>query len=377
VLPRADLNTNRPPAALEASTATVSSTDSRLEVFRRLNQIAIGRELQATVDSALDDGSFLVKVADSAARMALPVGTRVGDTLSMVFVAREPRPTFLLVQAQGSAPTDLSATARFVSQLAQNADQGGAVAVLARTPLLSSSGMEPEHIAAALRNAVAASGRLYESHLHEWISGSRPASDLAREPQSQLAGARALQQAGGNALNPELVRLAASMRELGEGVHKLMHLLRDAQFQPSHPLHTDADVIAQAQSPSLSLEPEAARLINLQHGILENQQIRWQGELWPGQKLEWEIEEDKSGDGGQQSPEQSAWTSTMRFELPHLGKVSAIVRLAGEHVQVQIGTGDDAVAKSLREHGRTLANALDAAGTSLDSLLVKPYETPV
>lgn len=368
MLPRAELNTNRPPAALEASTATVSSTDSRLEIFRRLTQIAIGRELQATVESALDDGTFLVKVADSAARMALPVGTRIGDTLSMIFVAREPRPTFLLAQAQGSAPAQLSAAARFVSQLVQNSDQNGAAAVLARTPLLSSpSGMESERVAAALRNSVAASGLFYESHLHEWISGSRPAGDLAREPQAQLAGA--------NALNPELARLATSMRELGDGVHKLMHLLRDAQLQPANPLHTDADVIAQAQNPLLSLEPEAARLINLQLGILENQQIRWQGELWPGQKLEWEIEEDKP-DGGQQSPEESTWTSTVRFELPHLGQVSATVRLSGEHVQVQIGTIDDNIAKSLREHGSTLANALDAAGTSLDSLLVKPHETP-
>ena len=100
MLPRADLNATRPPASIEAATPVVSATDSRLEVFRRLTQIALGKELQATVDALLDDGTYLVRVADTTARMALPTGSRIGDTLSMIFVAKEPRPTFLLMQQQ-------------------------------------------------------------------------------------------------------------------------------------------------------------------------------------------------------------------------------------------------------------------------------------
>jgi hypothetical protein len=378
MLPRADLNTNRPPAALEASTSTVSSTDARLEIFKRLSQIAIGREVQASVQSALDDGTYLVKVADSAARMALPVGTRVGENLSMVFLAKEPRPTFLLTQQQGSAPALLSATARFISQLVQDADQDGlSPALLAKTPLLPlSSAMEPERMAMALRNAVVASGLFYEAHLHEWINGNRPAGELAREPQAQFANARssATQQDAGAIPERDLSVLAGNMRELGDGVQKLLKLMRNGQLQAADPLLTDADVIAQTQGAIPNVEPEAARLINLQLGILENQQIRWQGELWPGQKMEWDIAEDKSGDGAQQAPEQAAWTSTVRFELPHLGKISATVRLSGEHVQVHVDTADDASATSLREHGPRLTDALGAAGATLDSLLVKQNE---
>ena len=189
MLPRADLNLPRPPATLEATTPVASATDPRQEVFRRLHQIAIGRELQVTVDSLLDDGTALVKLADTTARMSLPAGTKVGDTLSMVFVAREPRPTFLLNQQAGSAPASLSSGARLLDQLLQSAQQQGASsAVTSTNPLLPSPIVDPQRLAAAMRDSLATSGLFYESHLHEWISGSRTLEDIVREPQSKMAG---------------------------------------------------------------------------------------------------------------------------------------------------------------------------------------------
>lgn len=381
MLPRADLNPTRPPASLEAATTLVSSTDARLEVFRRLNQIAIGRELQATVDAMLDDGTYLVKVADTTARMALPVGTKLGDTLSMVFIAKDPRPTFLLTQQQGSTPASLSTTARLVDHLLQAAEQEGApTAVTTRIPLvLSPAAMEPKQVAMALQNALSASGLFYESHLHEWISGTRPAAELAREPQAQLSGSLkpAPPPAPQDATNVDLARLAANMREIGEGAHKLLGLIREAQVQPANTAAIDADVIAPSQSALPAVEPEAARMINLQLNALEHQMVRWQGQLWPGMPMEWEVLEDKpEGGGSQADPQQSAWTSTVRFELPHLGGVAATIRLAGDRVHVQVATQTEDTAATVRAFGGMLADALDAAGTPLDSLSVKQHESP-
>lgn len=382
MLPRADLNPTRPLASLEAATTVVSSTDVRLEVFRRLNQIAIGRELQATVDAMFDDGSFLVKVADTTARMALPVGTKVGDTMTMVFIAKDPRPTFLLTQPQGSTPASLSTTARLVDHLLQAAQQEGApTAVTTRIPLVPSpEAMEPKQVAAALQNAVSASGLFYESHLHEWISGTRPAAELAREPQAQLSSSLKPAQPSTpqDATNPELARLAANMREIGEGAHKLLNLIRDAQVQPANTAAIDADVIAPAQSALPTVEPEAAHIINLQLNALENQMVRWQGQLWPGMPMEWQVQEDKPEGGGSPRPDAqpAAWTSTVRFELPHLGGVSATIRLIGDRVHVQVNTQTDDTAATVRAFGGMLADALEAAGTPLDSLSVKQHESP-
>ncbi len=379
MLPRAELNTTRPAASLEAPTSVVSATDSRLEIFRRLTQIAIGKELQATVDAMLDDGTYLVKVADATARMALPVGTRVGDSLSMVFVAKEPRPTFLLTQQQGSATASLSTTARFISHLLQIAEQDDApVAVLAKAPLAASpAAADPKLVAASLHNALASSGLFYESHLHDWISGSRPLADLAREPQTQVDTAshkmaNSIQQQ--NPANLDLAKLANGMQEFGNGAHALIDLIREAQRQSGNLAVIDADVITQPQTELPALDPELARITHLQLNTLEHQQVRWQGELWPGQPMEWEVGEDKSEGGSNETPE-PAWTSTVRFDLPNLGKISATVRLVGERVHVQVNTATDEVAASLLQYGGRLADALEAAGAPLDSLLVKQDES--
>ncbi|HEY0847474.1 MAG TPA: flagellar hook-length control protein FliK [Noviherbaspirillum sp.] len=384
MLPRADLNPTRPPASLEAATTTVSSTDARLEVFKRLNQIAIGRELSATVDALLDDNTFLVKLADTTARMALPVGTKVGDTFSMVFIAREPKPTFLLTQQQGSAPATISTTARLIDHLLQAAAQeGDTPTVIARAPLLPSTApADPKQISTALQNAITSSGLFYESHLHDWISGSRPRAELLQEPQAQLprSSPSTAPHTPSESAHADLARLAHNMRELGEGTQKLIGLVREAQVQVQAAgtgLHlTDAELITGPQAALPTLEPEAARLIGLQLNTLENEAIRWQGQLWPGQTMEWEISEDKPEGGSHDAQQEPAWTSTVRFELPHLGDVSATVRLVGDRVHIQVQTASDDTASTVRQYGGLLADALEAAGAPLDSLTVKQHESP-
>lgn len=383
MLPRADLNPTRPPASLEAATTVVSSTDARLEVLKRLTQISIGRELQVTVEAALEDNTFLVKVADATARMALPVGTKVGDTLSMVFIASQPRPTFLLTQQQGSAPATLSMTARLIDHLMQSVEQNGEppVVMSKATLLASPAALEPKQVAATLQNAIASSGLFYESHLHEWISGGKPRAELAQEPQSHLP--RPLPQsatlaAAREAPPVDIARLAANIRELGEDSQKLSALVRGAQMQPASIHVTDADLITALQPQALpDIEPEAARLISLQLNTLEHEAIRWQGQLWPGQPMEWEIHEEKPGGGSHDGQQQEqTWTSTVRFELPHLGGISATIRMIGDRVHVQVDTASDDAASTVRQYGGRLADALEAAGAPLDSLTVKRHESP-
>lgn len=378
MLPRADLNSTRPLAPIDAPAPVASSTDARQEVYHKLTQIAIGRQLQAEVVSSLDDGTYLVKLADTTARMALPLGTRVGESLSMVLVAKEPRPTFLLTPQEGSTTASLSGAARLIDQLLQAAEQEGApTSVTSSTPLLrSQDGMDPKQVAAALRNSLEFSGLFYESHVQEWVSGGRSMAELQREPQTQIGAA--LRESGAAMQPPgstELGRLAASMRELGDGVHALMDLIRDAQLQPGKPATIDADVIARGQAPLPQLDANSARLIGLQLQTLEQQHVRWQGELWPGRPLDWEVSEDtRDGDGS--DAQQQSWTSVVRFQLPALGDISATLRLSGDRVQVQVNTPSPDVAASLRAQTGLLADALEAAGARLDSLLVKNDETP-
>lgn len=378
MLPRADLNTSRPLASIEAPTPVASSTDARQEVFHRLAQITIGRQLQAEVMSIFDDGTFLVRVADTAARMMLPAGTRVGDTLSMVMVAQQPRPTFLLTE-EGSAPSSLSAAARLIDQLVQAADQEGAPAALAgKAPLLpSAAAMDPKLVATALNENVEFSGLFYESHVQEWLSGARPQADLQREPQARFPTAPGGPDTAAAHAQPDLAKLATSLHEVGESENALMNLIRSIHQQSAKLLTVDADVIAHAQAAAPALSPEAARIVNLQLHTLEQQQLRWQGELWPGQRMDWEIREDKDGADGADGKEaqQSSWTSVVRFQLPALGEVTATLRLTGDRVGVSIGTASEDSAAALRARNHLLADALEAAGSPLESFQVKRDET--
>lgn len=376
MLPRADLSANRPPGSVEATTPSTSATDARQEVFRRLNQIAIGKELPATVQAKLDDGTHLVKVGDAMARMALPVGTKVGDQLNMVFIAREPRPTFLLTGQPGSANASLSGAARLIDHLLQMAREHGASTVVrGGEPLLGRPGADTGQLATQLQRALSGSGLFYESHLHDWISGTRSKAELLREPQAGFkpADARAAQP---GLEGQDLARLAAGLKELGDGAQALLRLMRDAQRQAG--LNVDADLVARPQSPLPTVDPELARLIQLQLNTLEQQQVRWQGQLWPGQDMEWDITEERSQDAPDDH-DASNWTSVVRFELPNLGFVEATLRLAGERVQVQVQTEKPGVDGALRQFAPLLAEALEAAGAPLDALTVQQgnnHETP-
>lgn len=371
--PRTELTLSRPPGSVVSTGPIAPSGDARQDVFRRLAQIAIGKELQAVVDKMLDDGTFFVKIADTTARMALPQGTKAGDVLPMVFIAREPRPTFLLTPQGGSAPATLSDAARLIGQMLHTAEQHGKpTAVEAQKPLLPAPPTDPQRVADALQDGLDQSGLFYESHLQEWVKGSRSLSDLAREPQAQQTRQPqdrpppASQQPGA-----DIARIANQMRESGNAGEKLVNLLRDAQMiSAATSQATDADVLARIDMMPPAIDPESARMISLQLNTLETHQLSWHGELWPGQPMEWEVGEDapERSPAGMQEP---VWNSRVRFELPHLGGVSASIRLVGNSVQVQVETADEMAAESLRQHGRSLAERIEASGASLDSFLVK------
>ena len=78
---RADIQGIRPVAQVDAAAPAVRIGDLREESTGRLAQIAIGQRVEASVESLLSDGSFLVKMADTAVRTNLPEGSKVGDQI--------------------------------------------------------------------------------------------------------------------------------------------------------------------------------------------------------------------------------------------------------------------------------------------------------
>ncbi|MGH8807767.1 MAG: flagellar hook-length control protein FliK, partial [Noviherbaspirillum sp.] len=123
MFPRADMTGARPVAAIEAAKPTASIADARQDVLQRLTQIAVGRMMQAQVLSRMNDGSFMVKLADTAIRMNLPGSAQVGDTLELTLVTAHPRPTFSLGTPARESDTSLSSAARLIDSALRTAQK--------------------------------------------------------------------------------------------------------------------------------------------------------------------------------------------------------------------------------------------------------------
>lgn len=348
---RADLTRTAPVNAPRPSDAL---GDARQQAFQRAVQVLLGKSVQGAVQARLSDGSFLVKVAGTSARMMLPEGAQVGSDMKMTLVALNPRPTFQITDdgaastltyaeagpedaaalrsnalaasslskaggatllqtlAAGAPDPELSDAARTISTLLTKAQSGPnpLQSIVGAAPLMASPLAGTAQLAQALQDAIGRSGLFYESHVAEWAEGKRSLSDLLREPQMQKS------------------------------------------------------------MPGAEADLANAQLINLQLRTHEQDKVRWQGEAWPGQKMEWEI--DKDAPGGNQDGEaaQPAWRSGVRFQFPLLGKVEASVMLVGGalHIQIQTDTADSAAA--LRAQAGMLQQSLEASGAALASLAI-------
>jgi len=352
----------RPLTPVTAPATAKKAGDAREENVTRLNQIALGKEYTGTVQARLSDGQYLVRIANAAARMPLPAGTQAGDRLSLTLISHQPRPTFLLNSSvsDGSAPTSVSDTGRLIDQLRQLAQrQGLPNRVLGGSPLLptanaAGTGMA-QQLAQALRNMLDTSGLFYESHVGEWAVNQRSLERLMREPQAGLPrpGGEAAPQKLSAEPNPAAGKLPAALADE----------LADAQ---------QADTLLRLGGQD---NPQAARLVNLQLELLEHRRAAWEGELWPGQKMQWEISDETPEPAQGEGPATAAvWQSKLRIELPHLGPVSAQLQLQGDSVRVQLLAASPDTAGLLRNQGKSLAEALEAAGAALDQMTVKQDE---
>lgn len=450
MFPRADIVGTRPVASPGATRPTILTGDASQELYQRLERIAVGTFFRGEVLSHLQDGSFVVKVADSAVRMNLPTGTQVGEALDLTLAEKQPRLTFLLGRPPAQDATSLSNAGRLIDQILHAAqDDGAPKVIVGKTPLVSSPDVKPEQLASAMKSALVFSGVFYESHVGQWASGQRPLQTLMYEPQARnsdpqllsaalraaIANANARSAAADTAsadrpvipsalseASPsvrksapttdlpdasQLARLIENLQGKPELARALLNLIRtnaSGTENPTHPTTTPPAIqstpavatdagkpaestvtssalsLATPSDPGTATRPEtmssdAVRMINLQLNTLEQHRVVWQGELWPGQAIEWEVGEEPS-QGKEADTDERVWQSVVRFDMPTLGSVSATIRLAGGHVQIQVRTADENTAALLRKHGGTLSAALDAAGAPLDHLAIKSEDRP-
>jgi hypothetical protein len=97
----------------------------------------------------------------------------------------------------------------------------------------------------------------------------------------------------------------------------------------------------------------------------------WHGEVWPQQKMDWEIEWEGKRENDGEGADESRWNTSLSLSTPRLGRVDAILQLNSKGVRITLATPYGASAADLRDEAPKLAGALDAVGVPLLNLQIK------
>jgi hypothetical protein len=300
-------------------------------------QLEVGQRVQGTVQAQVAPNIYNVRVETQLLQMQLPAFIRSGDIITLQVVSQQPRLTFTLAASSNpvSTPESLSATSRLLSSLSQQPLERSYVRPLQSAPLWTGSQMQTDtaELAGKLHDALSHSGLFYESHQAQWIAGTRPTTQLLLEPQNQLPQTQQAQAQTAQSRNPE------------------------AASNPTSPAQTGGEQrVAAANIP-----PHLQTLVQQQLNALETHQVLWQGQVWQGQEMRWEVSEE-SPHRTAQGTEEGQWITQIHLELPNLGGVSAKLSFNGNALSLAFDVSDTQTRDKLGNASSQLTAALAERG---------------
>jgi len=371
----------------------VYGTTRAREVQGRLPELAPGERFTAMVQRPLPDGTFQALVAGRSYTLALNHPASAGDTLELVVMQNTPRavvaqlanPVAAGAAAAASPGPDLSATGRLISFLLTGQPASQPAALAAGRPLVDAppANEGASTLAPVLREALTRSGLFYESHQMQWLSGRIDTAALRQEPQGQQppsgqpsaeAAAEAATVPGGAPPAARAGTETAALRAAGPAANAPATAAETtlAAVEPGE----EAGPTTLVQPGASRAQPQAVpdRLIPIVHQQLDamaTQNYVWHGQVWPGQTVEWEIEDPQRDrrDGDDEAPPH--WNTTLRLSLPRLGGVEARLVLSPAGVAMRLLADDPDTVAALDAGRARLDGALSAANLPLTGFVAE------
>jgi hypothetical protein len=309
-----------------------------------------GQQVQGEVLAKLSERVALLKIAGELYRADLPLSLKSGDILTLTFQGNEPRPTFTIRQGTvPETPVTISKSATLLNEVARQTQGSEPAAIRTGAPLALSSPTDTTALAATLRGALAHSGNFYESHLAQWFTGSRQFAEILKEPQNRLVRKGKNDQLLSGSSGPQNIhddRVPATSIDLGNST------VEEASF---------LEKLLNLQNPEISsvVRDQAQTFMT---GI-----FRWQGEVWPEQKLTWDIVEKENHTENQQ---EKTWQTTVRLVLPTMGDIDATLIITGTRVSCTVRTSSQTSCEQMERERTLLETGLSGAGLSLAEMVI-------
>jgi hypothetical protein len=354
---------------LEQRTAASQPVQATQKIADVLSDLKPGERVLAEIQSQLPNGAYRAIIAQREITLALPFSAKAGDSLELEVVETDGKVTLAVVanrssdgqtqSTQNSLASTLSQTGKLIGNLLAGIDDQGKratpAALNSNNPLAEELPISAQNLAPILKEAISNSGVFYEAHQARWVDGQLTTSQLLQEPQGRHSTSTSTS-------GPVDTSLASRTQPATDSN------IRIATSQ-APAIDELANTAAKSQS---SIPDNLVPLVQQQLDALATQTYAWQGQIWPGQQMSWEIDERQENSSPSDNSHDTQWQTRLKLNLPHLGSIEANVRLhPGNQLEITLSAEDTHSGMTLEEAASDLQQQFSAAGLNLIQLVVK------
>jgi flagellar hook-length control protein FliK len=350
------------------------------EIADKLSGLVAGQKVMAEIQALLPNGTYRALINQRTVTLALPFSAKSGDALELQVTESNGKLALAVVtraegeggKATATTSSTLSQTGQLISTLFSGREaKGGATALPLNDnqPLAGAPPNSAQDLLPLLKQAITQSGMFYESHQAEWVEGRFAKAALLLEPQGKLSSPLAFSTASADEQSSAALLKSPVPASSGEPAITPRLAAEVAQTSGSS---VDGSKTGAAQSPGQApgqlVAPQTQALVQQQLESLATQNFSWQGQVWPGQEMRWEIDEDAARRGQEDNETAAKWATRLHLTLPNLGEINAQIRLQGNQITLVMSAGNEETRALMRASSLALRSQLDEAGLTLASM---------
>lgn len=337
------------------------------QITDALSNLVPGQRILAEIQALLPNGSYRAVVAQRDITLALPFSAKPGDTLELEVTESDGKLTLAFVTNRSdnaaaraqpeSSATSLSPTGKLIGDLMGDIQTDGKRAPAAplnnAQPLVQAMPKTAAELVPVLKQALTESGMFYEAHQARWVAGELSTESLKQEPQGKFSVAQT-----NTTVNPENSPKTNNSPNVDTPANAAV--ATTSRTEPSTGTGIPRDLMP---------------IVQQQLDGLANQNFAWQGQVWPGQQMRWEIGENMDDSRSSNSDDIQRWQTRLKLSLPQLGDIDVTLNLkAGGEVRIAVTAGSESSEARLRNEAQQLRKQFEAAGLNLTEVSVQHDE---